>query len=280
MYITRRQCLKAAAVSGTTFLFAPLNFNFGSDAISNFEIFQHPQALPLKIQTATETITTTTLGEGGGIFIDHVQKLIKKVYAQDVLCVGGTVSTKYNAPVYHEYFYEHEKKAYLKLQEMGSRYIPRQLSFDDEERSITMSYHGGDLFMNRLQNGWTPSDRHIEQIVEMAHEYRQAGFFKRNICASNLIYDRTYDCLRAIDFKFVVPRTQEALAQEIQHHHLLLRKINLDLPQKLQVTFTDFSAADVQAYSSVGHELYAGNNINEHDHDLRLQLLKKIQAAV
>lgn len=279
MELTRRQCLKAAAVGGASFIFAPLNFDFGTDIISNFEVFRHPHAAPVQIQTASQTVTTFTLGEGGGIFLDRGRQLIKKVYAQDVVCVGGAVSSKYNAPLYHDYFYEHEKKAYKALKSMGSRYVPDQISFNDEERSITMSCHGNDLLMN-FERGWVAEEHHLEQIAEMANEYRQAGFFKRNICASNLIYDQANDRLRAIDFKFVVPRTNEALAQEIQHHHLLLRKINPNLPQQLQATFVDFSETYVQAYSEISHKLYTENKVNEHDHELRLQLLKQIQAAV
>lgn len=280
MDVSRRQCLKAAVVGGATVLFAPLKFDFGLDAMSNFEVFQHPYALPLKIQTSTETITTSSIGDVGGVFIDRTRNLIKKVYALNMPSVGGVIAPKYNAPLYHNYFYENEKKAYSQLRAMGSRYIPEQISFNDEERSITMAYHGRDLLTNRFQDGWQPEDRHIEQIIEMSHEYRLAGFFKRNVCASNLIYDFAEDRLRAIDFKFIVPRTSDVVAQEIQHHHLLLHKIHADLPQQMEATFADFSLSHVRAYSDMSRQLYAQYTRDENNHELRLQLLKKIQAAV
>lgn len=280
MDANRRQYLKAAAIGGLSYFFSPLNLNFGFDEASAFEIFRHPHAHPLELNNLSQPLSTTTLGESGGIFVDCSRRLVKKVYAQDIPCVGGAISKKYNAALYHDFFYQKEKQSYLTLMNMGSRYIPSRITFNDDERSITMSHHGVDLLINEFQKQWQPKEKHIEQIVEMAEEYRQAGFFKRNICASNLIYDRAQDRLLAIDFKFAVPRKADVVAQEVQHHYMLLRKINPTLPERMQTTFADFSAEHVAAYAKVSDQIYSTNSISEHDTDLRLKLLKQIQAAV
>ena len=281
MDLHRRSYIKAAALGSASLFLSPLNLGDFWNKIEFFSVFRHPCADPVKADLASQAVATamSTLGEGGAVFIEPYRRTIKKVYAENVRCVGGALP-RYNDNYYLSYFYNAEKKAYTKLRNAGSRYIPRDLVFKDKEQTITMAYHGSDLLINRYKNQWRPSERHLQQIAEMAEEYRQVGLFKRNISASNLILDKSQDRLIAIDFKYAVPRSFDVLAQEIQHQHLLLPRISKDLPLRLLSSFADFQHKQVVAYTEASEKLYANGDVDLNNHEERLRFLKIISAAV
>ncbi len=281
MDFCRRSYLKTAAMGCASLLLSPMNFGDLWSRVEFYSIFRHPCADPVPADLANQTVATamSTLGEGGAIFLEPYRQTIKKVYAENVLCVGGALP-RYNDNFYLNYFYNAEKAAYTKLRAAGSRYIPRDLVFNDKEQTITMAYHGSDLLINRYRNQWHPSERHLQQIIEMAEEYREIGLFKRNISASNLIWDSSQDRLIAVDFKYAVPRTVDILPQEIQHQHLLLPNIAKDLPRQFLSTFSDFSQEQVRAYTEVSERLYADGKSDPNNHEQRLNFLKIISAAV
>lgn len=281
MDLQRRQYLKAAAFGAASFILgAPiLGRPFPFRDADQFKLFRHPLAKPYKWDLQTGEVLVSTLGEGGSILMHPVKRVVKKIYAQDAICVGGT-KPFYNYPHSHWFFYESEKEVYTKLIASGSRYIPRDIAFNDEEQSITMPYLGEDLFTLLRRGQWQPREHHLQQIVDMANEYRSVGIFKRNICPSNLFLDSKSDRLIAIDFKYSVSRVSQHLPQEIQHHHFLLKSLDSGLPAQLATTFSDFSADLVNRYSQKSAEIYSTNFPPVSDHETRLRFLNMIKSAV
>lgn len=294
----RRKYLKLAALSGLSYFLEPFDF-IGKKILRDpvavspaliaqpeviekefIQLFTHPHAMPLAVDAASSTVLLSTLGEGGALYLNASSGTIKKVYNMDALCVGGA-QPKYNDYYSHNYFYETEKETYLKLKERGSKYIPRDIFFNDDEQSITMSKQGDDLLINLVRSDWKLKEKHIAQIVEMAHEYREIGIFKRNICGSNLIVDRENDRLVAVDFKYVKPRTADYLPQEIQHQYMSLRKVDSSLPKRLESTFSDFPTERIRQYAQACRQIYFLNNPpDENDHEQRRLILERIKSSV
>lgn len=278
---TRRKYLKMALFGSASF-FIPFEAKISfKEALSDFgftKLFKHPKALPIQMDPYSSKVLVSTMGEGGALLLNPSRGLIKKVYAMDVACVGGS-KPKYNDLYSHNFFYQTEKNTFLKLQSIGSKYIPQDLVFNDREQSISMKYQGNDLLIE-MAEGWKPTAAHLEQIIEMAEEYKRIGVFKRNICASNIILDKSQDRLLAIDFKYTVARTEKYLPQEIQHQQMLLKSIDSELPAKLTSTFSDFSSGKVDKYFTVAEQLYSYSKVSVNDEENRLKILEIIRSAV
>lgn len=182
------------------------------------------------------------------IRIDEAKGTIVKRYCKNgINCMGESI-------VMHdeslERRYRAEKSAYLRLADVGSKFLPENLIFNDEERSISMKYYGKDLLTRVHLFGEEIPASIRAQVVPMFEEYRQAGFFKVNFALSNLLVDEANARLVGIGFSEHVNRNSKNLIWEV---HLLGSVCSHfpDLAANLQHVYSDFSPDLVRSLTEV-----------------------------
>ena len=172
--------------------------------------------------------------------------MFAKSYDINGTCVGGSAPLPmYRTEAAMKLFYATEKEAYLRLRSIGSRFIPDQVRFDDEARTVYTSCDGSDLSMCHKKGIELPEDWEA-QVLAMVKEYQQVGLFKSNISFSNLIYDSNSETLKAIGFSVAKPRQGWAYKTEVERLFQSFAHHSVDYAAELAHANTDFASQETE----------------------------------
>lgn len=206
---------------------------------SSAEVFVHPLAKRLKSDPLTGKVLKSTMGYASTVRIDLRRGIVQKKFLVDGICIGGArPNLEFNSYSAMKRAYEKEKHALSLLKGIGSRYIPRDLKFNDDKLEIVSSFGGYDLLIGNSNHNLI-SDKWCQNIVDMSHEYRKIGIMKQTISLSHLVDDYNQGNLVALDFKWWEKRTRDPRIFEIKSNIRWLHRLHPELTRELLKTMTD-----------------------------------------
>lgn len=204
--------------------------------------FQHPLAQP-KVWSLVnnQTFHGSTMGIVATVKKALDQSMVAKCYDINGTCIGGASPLPtYRTEAAMKLFYETEKEAYSRLRSIGSRFIPKQVRFDDETRTVYTSFEGDDLSLC-LEKGVVLPENWESQVIAMVEEYQKVGLFKSNISFSNLVYNPENESIKAIGFSVAKPRQGWAFKTEVERIFQAFSHHSVDYAEQLVRANTDFS---------------------------------------
>jgi hypothetical protein len=170
-----------------------------------------------------------SIGSAAEVWIDKEKGLVKKFFKPNSL----TITKK--MPIFQEYskvkeLFENEIYWSTKLK---SKLVVETYEYGELKNEpgfyLIQEYLGPDLLHYKPVKEYFPTV--VDQLVEMFALFKEHNVYKKNNAMANLTGKNGQ--IKAFDFKWAVPRSEDAKKYEVNSLHTWLAKIDKDIPSIL-----------------------------------------------